>query len=232
MAKTIGIIGGMGSLATVDLFQRVVLNTDAKSDQEHIHIIIDNNTSIPDRTAYILKDQESPLEQLIASAVKLEKIGADFLIMPCNTAHYFCDEIKREVSIPLISMIEETAKYIKENYPDKQSIGLLGTEGTIKSQIYDLCFSKLGLKIIKPGSENQQLITDVIYGVKKGETNISKDNLYEAVEELKAKDAEIFILGCTELSVINNLYKLKGEFIDPLTILTKRSIELAGKRIK
>lgn len=232
MAKIIGIIGGMGSLATVDLFQRIVLNTDAKSDQEHIHILIDNNTSIPDRTAYILKGQENPLEKLLASATMLERMGADFLIMPCNTAHYFCDEIRGKISIPFISMIEETAKYIEKNHPQEQNIGLLGTEGTLNSNIYDLCFDHLGLKIVKPGAKNQQLVTHIIYGVKKGKIGISTDGIDKAAEELRIDGAKIFILGCTELSVVNDLYKLGEEFIDPVTILAKRSIELAGKRIK
>ena len=89
MSKTLGIIGGMGPLATANLFNKIVLTTHAKSDQDHIHILIDNNTLIPDRTAYLLGNGEDPLEQLVTSAVRLEKMGAEFLIMPCNTAHYF-----------------------------------------------------------------------------------------------------------------------------------------------
>jgi aspartate racemase len=102
--KTIGMIGGMGPLATVHLFERIVLRTKAEKDQDHIRIIIDNNTNIQDRTKAILGYGESPVKELVGSAKMLEKSGADFLIMPCNTAHYFIDHIKKNIKIPFINM--------------------------------------------------------------------------------------------------------------------------------
>ena len=111
--KSVGIIGGMGALATCDLFNKIISNTSASKDQEHIHVYIDNNTEIPDRTAAVLHGGESPVPQLVSSAIKLELIGADVLIMPCNTAHYFYDEFIKYVNIPMIQMPKETAKEIK-----------------------------------------------------------------------------------------------------------------------
>jgi aspartate racemase len=112
MSKILGIIGGMGPLATVNLFNKIVINTDAQNDQEHIHMLVDNNINIPDRTAFLLGTGEDPTEELIKSAVRLEKAGADFLIMPCNTAHHFYEVIKEKINIDFLNMIEETVKFI------------------------------------------------------------------------------------------------------------------------
>lgn len=231
MGKTLGIIGGMGPLATANLFNKIVLATDAESDQEHIHILIDNNTNIPDRTAFLLGLGENPMEELIKSAIKLEKMGANFLIMPCNTAHYFYDHIKREINIDFLNMIEETVKFVQANYSNKKKVGLLGTEGTVQSGIYDLYFNKQSIEVIKPEKHIQDSITDIIYGVKKGKKEISLEGMYNAVEEFKAKGAEVFILGCTELSVINEMYDLDENFVDALNVLTEKAIEFAGKNI-
>src|SRR5699024_10166329 len=111
--KTLGILGGMGPLATVKLFEKIVSLTHANKDQEHIHTIIDSNINIPHRSRYILGNGDDPLNELIKSAKRLENAGADFLVMPCNTAHYFYDKIVAVMNIPFLNMIEETAKYIK-----------------------------------------------------------------------------------------------------------------------
>jgi len=231
MSKTLGIIGGMGPLATVNLFNKIVLKTDARSDQDHIHILIDNNTVIPDRTEYILRKGQNPLNELVNSAVNLEKIGADFLIMPCNTAHYFYEDIKKEINIKILNMIEETVKYVEINYPNNKKVGLLATDGTVKSRIYDLYFNKQSIEVIKPEKQNQSCITDIIYSIKEGKKEISLDGIYNAVDELKNKGVEVFILGCTELSVINETYDLNGNFVDALNIIAERAIEFAGKNI-
>ena len=131
--KIIGIIGGMGPLATVHLFERIVLRTKAEKDQDHIRILIDNNTKIPDRTLAILGNEESPVNELVNSAKMLENSGADFLIMPCNTAHYFIEEIKKNISIPFINMPEEAVKHTYDKYGKDAVVGIMATDGTIKT---------------------------------------------------------------------------------------------------
>ena len=132
--KTIGIIGGMGPLATVHLFERIVLRTKAEKDQEHIRVLIDSNTNIPDRTKAILGNGKSPVKELVNSAKILENGGADFLIMPCNTAHYFIEEIKKNISIPFINMIEESVKFTYDKYGKEAVVGIMATDGTIKTK--------------------------------------------------------------------------------------------------
>lgn len=232
MSKVLGIIGGMGPLSAVKLFERIVLLTDANRDQEHLHIIIDNNTTIPDRTDYILGEiPDDPRQKLIESAKTLESAGADFLVICCNTAHYFYDDIVKAVHIPILNMIEETAKYIKVNHPAITEVGLLSTVGTAKVLVYDNVFKQYGIDIIKPSVDNQQYITDMIYNIKKG---ILKDDLsgfYKAIDEMTLNGANIFVTGCTELSLAIDLYNLKGNFINPLELLAIKSIEFSGKSV-
>lgn len=233
MDKVLGIIGGMGPLSAVKLFERIVLLTDAHCDQEHLHILIDNNTTIPDRTDYILgKIPDDPRAKMIDSARKLQSIGADFLVICCNTAHYFYDDLIKSVDIPILSMIEETAKYIKDNHKDIKRIGLLSTEGTSKVLVYDKVFKKYGIDIIKPTIENQTYITNIIYNIKKGIPNNDLSGFNTTMCEMKDRGVNLFILGCTELPVAVDLYDLKGNFINPLEILAIKSIEYSGKSVK
>jgi aspartate racemase len=229
--KTVGIIGGMGPLATVHLFERIVLRTKAQKDQEHIRVIIDNNTNIPDRTKAILGDGENPVEELVVSARILENSGADFLIMPCNTAHYFIEDIKKCVRIPFINMPEETVKYTYDKYGKDTVVGIMATDGTIKSKIYENYYCKLGIKTVVP-IKTQEKVMEFIYDViKKGNYNAGTDLLFECVNELKDLGATAFLLGCTELSSAQYLYKFSGNFINPLEVLTESAITLAGGQV-
>ena len=229
--KTVGIIGGMGPLATVHLFERIVLRTKAQKDQEHIRVIIDNNTNIPDRTKAILGDGENPVEELVVSARILENSGADFLIMPCNTAHYFIEDIKKCVRIPFINMPEETVKYTYDKYGKDTVVGIMATDGTIKSKIYENYYCKLGIKTVVP-IKTQEKVMEFIYDViKKGNYNAGTDLLFECVNELKDLGATVFLLGCTELSSAQYLYKFSGNFINPLEVLTESAITLAGGQV-
>lgn len=226
--KTIGIIGGMGPLATVHLFERIVLRTKAEKDQDHIRVLVDSNTNIPDRTKAILGNGESPVKELVNSAKILENSSADFLIMPCNTAHFFIDEIKKSVNIPFLNMPEETTKYTYEKYGQDAVVGLMATDGTIKSKIYENYYSKLGIKTVVP-VKTQKVIMEFIYDViKKGNYDVGTDLLFECVEELKELGASSFLLGCTELSSAQYLYKFEGNFINPMEVLTEKAIIFAG----
>lgn len=232
MKKTLGVIGGMGPLATVKLFEKIVLLTDAQSDQEHLHIIIDNNTLITDRSAYILVGGEDPRSELISSAKKLQDMGADFLIMPCNTAHYFYDEIVDNIEIPFLNMIEETAKYILEHQVGIKNIGLLATEGTYNTKVYDKIFSKYGINIISPSVEKRAYIMELIYNIKKGIHHQNLEHYYDALDELKNQKVDYFIIGCTELSVALHLYNLEGNYIDALDVIAKKAIKFSGAKLK
>ncbi len=231
MKKTIGIVGGMGPLATCDLFRKIVEVTDAKSDQEHVRVCIDNNTEISDRTAAILSGGEDPVPEMVKSAVRLQGMGAEVLIMPCNTAHYFYDRLIPFVDTPFLNMIEETAKEIKQKGMKK--VGLLATDGTCRSGVYKQVFDAMGIEMCMPSPARQRSVMDLIYqGVKAGNMSIDLNGFYEAMEELLADGAETLVLGCTELPVAFDLFRIEKPNIDPTLVLAKAAVRFVGARVK
>lgn len=227
MEKVIGILGGMGPLATVDLFGKIVSKTKVDFDEDHIHIIIDNNPQIPSRIGYIFNSGESPLNQLIKSAVKLEMMGADCIVMPCITAHYFYNDIVPFLNIGFINMVEETVKAIDRHC----KVGLLSSEGTSKLRIFDDFLNRYGIEFIKPDKRQQQHVTDVIYNVKKGKRHFEREGMVKVLKSMKNEGVKLFILGCTELPIAFDHMDIRERYIDSTDILARRAIEFAGKRV-
>ena len=235
--KTIGILGGMGPEATVYLFDLIVKMTDAKKDQEHIPIIIYNNPKIPHRTNAILEGGPSPLPFLIEGAKFLEKAGADFIVMPCVTAHYFYSEIIKEIKIPFLHLIEETYNYIKKEFPALKKLGLLATSGTIKTSLFQKCFEKGGIEIIVPDEEEQNKVMEAIYcpeGIKAGyKEGLPKNLLIEVAKNLVSKkNCEGIIAGCTEVPLAVKKNDLFVPLINPLEIIACESIKKAGYKVR
>jgi len=225
MERTIGILGGMGPLATAELFRRIVVKTPAKRDQDHPRIIIYNNPKIPDRTAFILGKGPDPRPELIDSAKKLESWGVDFIIMPCNTAHFFAETIQRAISIPLVSMVEETAERVKEM--GLRKVGLLATDGTVKGLVYHRALLKKGISIAVPGKNDQRLVMRGIYeGVKAGNLELGRKLLLKVAKKLE-KRVEGIIAGCTEVSVALRPEDLSVPLIDPMDVIAEKAVKLA-----
>ena len=226
--KSVGIIGGMGPLATCDLFNKIISNTSASKDQEHIHVYIDNNTEIPDRTAAVLHGGESPVPQLVSSAIKLELIGADVLIMPCNTAHYIYDEFIKYVNITMIQMPKETAKEIKASKYKK--VAILATEGTLQSGIYQKAFDEEEVNYIIPSESQQKPIMKIIYeGVKAGNYDIDIKDFYDVLDDMFDKGAEAVVLACTELPLAFEKFNIDYPNVDPTEILAKAAVKFASE---
>ncbi len=227
--KRVGIIGGMGPEATVDLFVKIIKNTDAKKDQEHIPIVIDNYPQIPDRTAYIFGRGESPLPYLLESVRRLERASVDCLCMACNTAHYFIDKLRREAKVPFISMIETVLEKILDE-GDCKKIGLMATDGTVKARIYHNAFEKAGLKIHDFEGSIQSLIMESIYKLKAGEHEQAKETFQNAIETIKAESHDCLIAGCTEVPVLLSLIDrklLEGiKIFDATELLAKKIVSM------
>lgn len=232
MGKTVGVLGGLGPMATVYFYEMVVRMTDAKKDQDHIDMVIVNKATTPDRTAYIIGESDKdPCIDIIENAKKLENFGVDILAMPCNTAHYFYDKIQSSVNVPMVNMPRETVAYIKAN--NYKKVGILATNGTIKAKTYQkICEEyKIDYKILD--EENQSLLMDIIYKDIKTGKNANMDNFDKIISYVKDFDCDCVILGCTELSILKNDNNLDDKFyIDSMDILAKRVIELSGKNIK
>ena len=223
--RVIGILGGMGPLATAEVFRRIVEKTPAKRDQNHPRIIIYNNPKIPDRTAFILGNGEDPRHELIASARKLESWGADFIIMPCNTAHFFAETIQKAIRIPLVNMVEETAKVVRRM--GLRKVGLLATDGTLKGLVYHRALLKHGVGIAVPNRKDQRKVMDAIYkGVKAGNVELGRRLLLEVAKRLE-KRSEGIIAGCTEVSVALRQEDLSVPLIDPMNVIAEKAVKLA-----
>jgi len=226
--KIIGILGGMGPEATIDLFYKIIKFTPAEKDQDHLRIIIDNNPKIPDRTAAILGKGEDPLPALQETAKNLEKAGADFIIIPCNTAHYFLPLIQESVKIPILNMIEEAAKETQQRIPQIQKVGLLASIGTYKTEIYHQQFKKFNIEVISPEEKDKEEVMKAIYAVKAG--NLSegiKKNILKIAQKLVDKGAEAIIAGCTEIPLILKEGDVSVPIIDPTQVLAKIAIRKA-----
>ena len=215
--KTIGIIGGMGPLATVDLFKKIVEMTDSPADTEHLHILVDNNTNIPDRTQAILYHGTDPLPEMVRSALRLEYGGADVLVMGCNTAHYFYSDLCRFLCVPLLNMLDETAKEAHKR--GISTVALLATDGTIQSGVYKVAFSKQGIRMLLPNQDEQRAVMRMIYdGVKAGVSTWEAGAIETMLSRLASQGAQVVILGCTELPIAFQQYEINSPLplLDPL----------------
>lgn len=231
MKPIIGIIGGMGPMATCDLMEKIISNTDARVDQEHVHMLVDCNTNIPDRTAAIISHEESPLPEMIKSALRLQEMGAQALVMACNTAHYFLSELVKSVDIPIISMLHETAKHLRRC--SIHSVAVLGTCGTIYSGVYGDVLTDMGISYIYPTPEDQQFLMSLIYDyVKAGKDYPCPKEIDDMVNRLKAQGAQALILGCTELPILFEKLETNIPTIDPTGVLARAVIHFAQGNVK
>jgi aspartate racemase len=229
--RTIGILGGMGPEATTKLCQEIFSATPAMKDQNHIPIISYSNPIIPDRTEAILYDGASPVAEMVKTAQKLEQCGAEFILMPCNTAHYFISEIEKHINVRVIHMIKETIRFVQNNYPDTHRIGLLATSGTIKTGLYSQLFSEYGIEVVIPDETTQEtFVMSAIYGKKgiKAKYKIKpRALLREAAKRLRAQGVDIIIAGCTEIPIVLKQDNVDFVLLDPSKIMAEVAVRLA-----
>ncbi len=216
--KLLGVIGGVGPLATAYFMERIITFTAAKVDQEHIDMIVLNHCSIPDRTAYILDNKkESPLLMLEDDVVKLNQMGAKVIATPCNTAHYFYDHLAEISDVPIINMVKETVNVLKRQ--GSKRIGIMATKGTIHTKLFQDALHNQGLEGVIPDDICQGHVTNVIFDSVKANKPVDMDRFNAVVDYLKAKGCDRIILGCTELSVVKRDYQLDSFYIDSLDAL-------------
>ncbi|MBD2816852.1 aspartate/glutamate racemase family protein [Xenorhabdus sp. Flor] len=224
MKKIIGILGGMGPAATVDAMEKIIKNTSANCDQEHIPVIAISFPDIPDRTENILSGGKSPLKQILAALRILEDAGAQCIIMPCNTAHYWYDELKAETKVPFLNMIDITCnKVVSEGM---NNIAILATTGTIKAELYQNRFKKENINFVIPGDMQQGIIMESILAYKSGDEERAYQLLKSIISQLQDIGVENFILGCSEIPIILRGDDNNGEYIDATEELVKMAITL------
>ncbi len=229
--SVLGVIGGNGPLATAYFQELIIKMTDAGSDQEHLNMIIFNITSIPDRTQYILDhSRQNPTGILTEIAKKLEQLKVNSLVMPCITGHYFYDAIVKEINIPFIHAIKETRKLL--TLQGIRKVGLMATEGTVRSGLFQKELNEAGICVKVPPENMQRYISELIYKNVKAGISADTSKYGYVMRNLLKQDADIILLGCTELSVINKKHKTNHRVFDILELLSKRSIEMNGLTVR
>jgi aspartate racemase len=226
--KTVGVIGGMGPGATAQFLQCVVDATEAGRDQDHLHLLIESDPAIPDRTLALVGDGPSPLGALVRVARRLEQMGADLLVMPCNTAHAYAAEIARSVGIPLVSLVAETAAYLAALNPRPARAGVLATTGTVASGVYQAALGAVGIETIVPTDREQEQVMAAVYGLKGGEPG--QPAVGRALVRLVERGAEVIVLGCTEFPALK--FDTAARIVDPARVVASRIVELAGGVVK
>ena len=223
----LGVIGGMGPLATVNFYERVVLNTEAKCDNEHIDMIVLNHSTMPDRTKCIIENRKAEfLESIKKDFAILENIGVEAVAIPCNTSHYFYDEFKKLTDLKIINMIEETILEVKKSGVKK--ISVFGTLGTLNSKVYEKYAEEYELEVKEVSEADKQAVMDIIYNIK--ETNNLDNKQFTDILNRYCDDETVGIIACTELSLLD--FPEDINTVDALNVLVKRSIELSGAGVK
>lgn len=225
MKKIIGILGGMGPAATADMFQKFIQLTSATKDQEHIPLLISSIPDIPDRSTALLKGGESPLPAMQDYVGRLVNGGAQCIVIACNTAHYWYQDLQATCPVPILSMIETAANAALAS--GLKNIGILATNATLATGLYKQEIEKRGLTYIEPDSSEQQQVMESIYTLKAGDFPRAQKMMQAQKEALFAKGAQAIILGCTEVPILL-AQEAKVEphrYIDATQVLVKRAIE-------
>ncbi|MDT6980309.1 amino acid racemase [Levilactobacillus zymae] len=230
MQKFFTIIGGMGTMATESYLHQLNLRTPAHADQEYLNYILVNHATVPDRTTYILDHtQESPLPSLLEDIRQQSLLKPEFFTLPCNTAHYFFDDLQAATDVPILHMPRETVKEIQRQYPAAQRIGITGTRGTIADKIYEDELNRAGLTPVLPTAAIEKQTMELIYDDIKENNTVDAALFHNIVRQMvEDQHADVVILGCTELSLANEREpETKYPVADGQSILVDRTLEKA-----
>ena len=235
MAKEyLGVLGGMGPMASALFYQMITEKTAAEKDQDHINLVLLSDAETPDRTAAILSDDfakwQAAWDSLHAGCKTLEGLGCKAICCTCNTAHYYLHQFD-DLKIPVISMIRETAKEMGRRCPGEK-VAVLATDGTIRTGLYQKELEKLGITPYTCSPENQANVMHLIYDCIKAGLPADKEALAAVDAEVKAAGCKAVLLACTELSVIKADEHLDDFYVDPMEVMAERAIEFMGKQVK
>lgn len=229
--KILGVIGGLGPIATAHFMELVINMTDADTDQQHLPMIVYNMPFVPDRTAYILDNSKAdPLPIMLEFGRTLQAQGADCIAVPCVTAHYFMDKLEAQINVPLINGVRETAAHLKENGIEK--VGIMATDGTVRSGIFHRELEQQGIIPVAPTADAQADVMHLIFNNVKAGKPADMDRFFAAAEDLRKQGAQAIILGCTELSLIKRDHQIGPDFIDAMEVLARQSVLACGKPLK
>ena len=223
----VGVLGGMGPDATIDFMSKVVEMTTARKDQDHIRMLVDHNPTVPDRQNTSPEQRQAVMETLADMAVGLEEAGADFLVMPCNTAHAFLDEALDRISIPFINIVRETVNAVREAESEANSVGMLAANACLEAGLYQAELHNAGLRVLKPSVNEQATVMQLIYRIKGGDQGSGVAHEMEnRANSLIQRGADVIIGGCTEVPLVLSTSNLSVPFVSSTEVLARRTVEI------
>ena len=233
MQYRLGVLGGMGPQATNTFYQFVIDRTDARTDQEHVNALILSDSGMPDRTSAILsggKAREAVYLRLLEDARLLERAGCTCIAVPCNTSHFFLDRVQQYIGIPILHMIRETARLLASQGLKRP--GILATDGTIQTELYQKEFSSVGIQAVIPSPEAQELVMSLIYDDVKSGRDGDPQKFAAIHEDLLSQGCDCGVLACTELSVFADKHHLPPFYTDAMAVLAQRAVEACHKPLR
>jgi aspartate racemase len=228
--RVVGIIGGVGPEATVELMRRVTARTRAEDDADHVHLLIESNPKIPSRIAHLIEGTgRDPLPEILRVARNLQSAGADALAIPCNTAHHYADEIQAAVTIPLLHMVKLAVARIAAANP-RARVGLLASTAVYRVGVYERALADRGLEGVVPRRQDELMA--LIRGVKRGESGAEAARRLAEIGADLENQCEIALIACSELSLISAELARRVRVLDSLDVLADAIVEFAGARTR
>lgn len=226
--KTLGVIGGLGPMASAYFLQLLTQMSDAQTDQDHMDILMYSRPSIPDRTRYIIgESDENPVADMVAAGKKLREMGADILAVSCVTAHYFHEELENGIGLPVIHAVKETVACLAEKKVTQA--GILATDGTIQSELFQNAFKQCGIRPVLPEMGRQKQVMEIIYHQIKAGKSVDMDCFLQISEEMSRQGAQVILLACTELSLLKRDYDLSAGYLDVMEVLARKAVLSCGR---
>ncbi len=225
--KVAGVLGGMGPGATIDFMSKVLSLTPAESDQDHVRMLVNHNPAVPDRQVDTATQRSAVQQALAEMAQGLESAGADFLVMPCNTAHGFLDLALEKVSIPFVNIVAESVQSIREEEPEAASVGILATDACLKADLYQAAIHDAGMSVLLPSAIEQANVMKLVFRIKRGD--LGGDVAHEMINlanSLIQRGADVLIAGCTEIPLVISSQGLTVPLISSTDVLAERTVAL------
>lgn len=225
--RVAGVLGGMGPGATVDFMSKVLSMTPAEKDQDHVRMLVDQNPAIPDRK--VKGDaQRAAVEAVLAEmALGLEAAGADFLVMPCNTAHAFLSATLQQTSIPFVHIVNETVQAIREAEPAARSVGLLAIDTCLDANLYQPAIHAAGMSVLQLSKSEQAAMMQLIFRIKRGDHSLDVSHeMVNLTNSLIQQGADVIIAGCTEIPLVISAERLTVPFISSTDVLAEHTVAI------
>ncbi len=227
-----GVIGGLGPEATLDFLAKVLAHSHARTDQDHIHLIIENNPKTPNRNEAIAGTGPSPVPALVEMARALERAGADFVVMACNTAHAFEIDIREALTKPFVSLIDEVVTEAKRLHPGARRVGVMATQGSRDANIFGPAFARKGIDVVQLDAPQQAQFMTLLYRIKSGERGPELRAAMRGLgEQLSAMGADVLVAGCTEVPLVMGPGENTRPLIDSTDVLAPQTVRYARRQI-